>query len=62
SEGAPLRRARVTVSGAGVRRASRRTGRRGTATFRVRPRRSGALVVRVSARGWLTAATTVRVA
>jgi hypothetical protein len=56
--GKALRKAKVTVSGAGVSRVTRRTGKKGTATFRLRPRRKGSVAVRVQARGYRT--TTVR--
>jgi len=56
--GRALRKAKVTVSGAGVTRVTRRTGKKGTATFRVRPRRKGSIAVRVQARGYRT--TTVK--
>jgi hypothetical protein len=59
--GKALRKAKVTVSGAGVNRVTRRTGKKGTATFRVRPRRKGAIAVRVQARGYQTTTVTVRV-
>jgi hypothetical protein len=56
--GKALRKANVTVSGAGVTRVTRRTGKKGTATFRLRPRRKGSIAVRVHARGYRT--TTVK--
>jgi hypothetical protein len=56
--GQALRKAKVTVSGAGVSRVTQRTGKKGTATFRVRPRRKGSVAVRVQARGYKT--TTVK--
>jgi hypothetical protein len=59
--GHALRKAKVTVSGAGVARVTHRTGKKGTATFRLRPRRKGSLAVRVQARGYQTTTVTVRV-
>jgi hypothetical protein len=58
----PVRRARVRVSGAGVRARPRRTGRRGTVTFALRPRRRGKVTFKVSKRGYRAgkASTTVR--
>jgi hypothetical protein len=53
-----LRKAKVTISGAGVTRVTRRTGKKGTATFRLRPRRKGSIAIRVQARGYRT--TTVK--
>lgn len=59
--GKALRKAKVTVSGAGVSRVTRRTGKKGTATFRVRPRRKGSVAVRVQARGYRTTTVTMPV-
>jgi hypothetical protein len=56
-----LRKAKVSVSGAGISRVTKRTGKKGTATFRVRPRRKGTVAVRVQARGYQTTTVTVRV-
>jgi hypothetical protein len=56
--GKALRKAKVTVSGTGVTRVTRRTGTKGTATFRLRPRRKGSIAIRVQARGYRT--TTVK--
>jgi hypothetical protein len=58
----PVSRARVRVAGAGVRARPRRTGRRGTVTFALRPRRSGNVTFKVSKRGYRTgkASTAVR--
>lgn len=53
-----LRKAKVTISGAGVTRVTKRTGTKGTATFRLRPRRKGSVAIRVQARGYRT--TTVK--
>jgi hypothetical protein len=58
SAGRALRKAKVTVSGAGVSRITKRTGSKGTATFRLRPRRKGSIAIRVQARGYRT--TTVK--
>jgi len=52
ARGRGLRRARVTVRGAGIRARSGRTGRRGAAKFRVRPRSRGSISVRVDKRGF----------
>jgi hypothetical protein len=48
----PVPRARVRVAGAGVRARPRRTGRRGTVTFALRPRKGGRVTFRVSKRGY----------
>jgi hypothetical protein len=53
-----MRKAKVTISGAGVTRVTKRTGTKGTATFRLRPRRKGSVAIRVQARGYRT--TTVK--
>jgi hypothetical protein len=53
-----LRKAKVTISGAGVTRVTKRTGKNGTAIFRLRPRRKGSVAIRVQARGYRT--TTVK--
>jgi hypothetical protein len=50
-KGRAVRRARVTLRGAGV-RARKRTSRRGIARFRVRPRARGRILVRVDKRGY----------
>jgi hypothetical protein len=50
--GRPIRRAAVTVRGAGSRPVRRRTGRRGTVRIRIRPRRRGSLTVTVRKRGY----------
>lgn len=49
--GRPLRGATVRAKGAGIRRVRRRTGRKGTATFRLRPARRGAVKFLVSRKG-----------
>ncbi|MDP9346067.1 MAG: hypothetical protein M3P44_10145 [Actinomycetota bacterium] len=56
-----MRRVGVRVSGAGVARRTKRTGRKGTATFRVRPTRRGSVVVRAAAKGYRAAAVRVAV-
>jgi hypothetical protein len=48
----PVPRARVRVAGAGVRARPRRTGKRGTATFALRPRKRGNVTFKVSKRGY----------
>jgi hypothetical protein len=58
--GKSLRKAKVTVSGAGLTRVTRRTGKKGTATFRLHPRRKGSVTVRVQARGYRTTTLTTR--
>jgi hypothetical protein len=53
--------ARVTISGAGVRRRVKSVNRRGQATFTVRPRRRGTLTIVVHKRGFTDAYATVAV-
>jgi hypothetical protein len=55
--GAQRRRGRVV----GVTRLTRRTGKKGTATFRLRPRRKGNIAIRVQARGYRTTTVTMPV-
>ena len=50
-KGRRLRRARVSLSGV-ARAQARRTGRRGTVRFRVRPRRKGSVKFRVTLAGY----------
>ncbi|MEP6953104.1 MAG: hypothetical protein ABI950_03460, partial [Solirubrobacteraceae bacterium] len=44
----------LRVAGAEVRARTKRTGRRGTAVFRLRPSRRGTVVVRAAAKGYRT--------
>jgi len=48
----PVPRARVRVAGAGVRARPRRTGKRGTVRFALRPRKRGNVTFKVSKRGY----------
>ena len=59
--GRGLRRARVSIRGAGVRAGSRRTSRRGIVRFRVRPRVSGRITVRADKRGFRPGSATLSV-
>ena len=61
TRGRALKGAQVTASGKGLTSRSRRTGTRGTATLRVRPRSKGVLVVRIALRGYTTRTISVRV-
>ncbi|MGZ4277983.1 MAG: hypothetical protein ACXVFK_14335 [Solirubrobacteraceae bacterium] len=56
-----VRGAGVRISGAGVSARTRRTNGRGMVTFRVRPRRRGALIVRAARKGYRSATVPVRV-
>ena len=58
--GKPLRKALVTVSGAGV-KGRRRTGKKGVARVRVRPRKRGSVTIRVKSRGYRDGVARVRV-
>jgi protein-S-isoprenylcysteine O-methyltransferase Ste14 len=57
----PLAAATVRVSGAGAKRMARRTNRRGTATFPVRPRVRGWVVFRATKSGYQAATLKLRV-
>jgi protein-S-isoprenylcysteine O-methyltransferase Ste14 len=57
----PIAGATVRVSGAGARKMARRTNRRGIATFKVRPRLRGAVVVRATKSGYASATLRLRV-
>jgi hypothetical protein len=59
--GYALQGASVTAAGKGLGRRTARTGRRGVATLRLRPRARGVVSVRVSRRGYVTRNVTVRV-
>lgn len=61
AKGRPLRKARVSVRGAGVRASSRRTSRRGIARFRLRPRARGKVSVRADKRGFRPGSATIAV-
>src|SRR5688500_2275114 len=50
--GKGLSGARIVVSGAGVKSASKRTAKNGTATFRVRPTRAGSVTFSVTKDGY----------
>ncbi len=56
----PVRKALVTVSGAGA-KARGRTGKKGVVRLRVRPRKRGAVIVRAKLRGFRTAQAKARV-
>jgi hypothetical protein len=55
AKGRPVRAARIRASGAGARARSKRSGRRGTARFKLRPRRKGTLVFRARKAGYRAA-------
>jgi hypothetical protein len=57
----PISGATVRVSGAGAKRMARRTTRRGTVTFRVRPRLRGSVVFRATKSGYGSATLKLRV-
>jgi hypothetical protein len=57
----PISAATVRVSGAGAKRMARRTTRRGTVTFRVRPRLRGFVVFRATKSGYGSATLKLRV-
>jgi len=59
--GRALRGARITPRGAGVSSRSKRTGRRGTITLRLRPRAKGIVRFRVDKRGFRPGSATLRV-
>jgi hypothetical protein len=56
-----VRKAKVVVSGAGLRRRAKRTGRDGAVIFKLRPRHSGTLTFRVTKRGYRPAVFKARV-
>ena len=56
----PITGARVTISGAGIRKASKRVDRHGSARFSVRPKRRGSITIRVHKTGYTDALATVR--
>jgi len=60
AKGRPVRKALVTVSGAGA-KARGRTGKRGVVRLRVRPGKRGAVLVDAKRRGFRTAQAKVRV-
>ena len=59
--GKALRSASVRASGAGVRTTTKRTGKRGTTSLRLRPRRTGFVNISVSRPGYVTKTVRVRV-
>ncbi|MCW3049908.1 MAG: hypothetical protein JWO74_4192 [Solirubrobacterales bacterium] len=61
ASGKPLRKATVRISGAGIKAAKKLTGKRGTASFTVRPRRKGTVVMKASAKGYRTITRTLKV-
>jgi hypothetical protein len=61
SRGRAIRGGKVRVTGAGFRTVAKRTGRRGTVTFRLRPGRSGKLKFQGSKSGYQSASTTLTV-
>lgn len=52
--GTPVKGARLTVTGLGIRRASKLSNRAGRAAFRVHPKRRGNLIVVVTRKGYQT--------
>ena len=56
-----IAKARVSVRGAGTKPARKLTSKRGTAVFLVRPRKAGAVAIKVEARGYRTTIVRVRV-
>jgi hypothetical protein len=61
SRGRAIRGGKVRVTGAGFKTVAKRTGRRGTVTFRLRPGRSGKLKFQGSKSGYQSASTTLPV-
>jgi len=59
--GKAVKGARVSGSGAGVRLHGKKTGRTGTLTVRVRPRKGGTIVVKVTHSGYASGTTRVKV-
>ena len=59
--GKALRLASVRASGAGVRAQTKRTGKRGSTSLRLRPKRKGFVTIRVSRSGYATKSVRVRV-
>jgi hypothetical protein len=59
--GKPITGAIVTVSGAGIRKATKHVNRRGRASFAVRPTRRGTITIRVHKRGYADGLATVTV-
>lgn len=61
ASGRAIRNAKVTISGAGLKRQARRSNKSGVATFRVRPRRKGSVSITAEAGGYQTATGSMRV-
>jgi hypothetical protein len=61
AKGRPVRGARVRASGAGVRTRPKRSGRRGSVRFRVRPRKKGMVVFRARKSGYVPGKATLRI-
>lgn len=61
ASGGRIKKARVTVTGGGLKSSSRRTSKRGVATFRIRPRKRGKLTIKASKSGYQTTKISYRV-
>jgi hypothetical protein len=61
SDGKRVRSATVTVSGAGVKLKRKKTGKKGTVTFRIRPMRKGTIKVTAARKGYVSGAASIGV-
>jgi hypothetical protein len=61
AKGRPVRGARIRASGAGAKSRSKRSGRKGIARFKLRPRKTGTIVFRARKAGYQSARATLGV-